>query len=554
MNADLETDVIVAGAGPCGLVTALELGRRNIRTIVFNERPDTTPYPQAGATQARTMEHYRRLGVSERIRSAGLPPDYPTDVAYFTRFAAAEMSRFELPASRDAHALVRGMSGSWSAAELPHRCSQMYIERMLREEVERLPSVTLAFGRRVEAFSDLGDHVEVETTASDGAAIRYAARFLVGADGARSGVRRALGIGYEGQRTADRPFLAGQMYATYFRSAAVYDLIPHRRAWQYWAINPERRGMMLCLNGRDEFVHMTQLRPGEDPASLSDAAVKEIIRTAMGRPFELEIIAGSPWTAGLTLVAEKFQSGRVFMGGDAVHLFTPTGGLGYNTAVDDAVNLGWKLAAAVSGWGGPALLASYERERKPVAERNTGYARGFADSIGRMTVPADIEDDSGEGKTGREATGAYLLAHARAEFNIPGVTFGARYDGSPVIVPDGTAPPPDSASVYEPTACPGGRAPHAWLSDGRSLYDAFGFEFTLLRLAGGDDGAATIAGAARRRGIPLTVVDVSGEALRDLYEADLALIRPDQIVCWRGDRCPEDPDALLDQVTGTWAA
>ena len=340
------------------------------------------------------------------------------------------------------------------------------------------------------------------------------------------------------------------MYSVYFRSSEAYDLIPHRLAWQYWAINPERRGMMLALNGADEFVYVTQLRPGEDPAALSDADTKAFLHGAMGCAFELDIIARSPWTAGLTLVAERFQAHRVFLGGDAVHLFTPTGGLGYNTAVDDAVNLGWKLAAKVKGWGGEGLLGSFEREREPVARRNTAYARTFAQSIGGMKVPADLEEESEAGGNARTTMGQYLNAHARAEFNIPGITLGARYDESSLIVPDGTHPPLDSPSTYHPTACPGGRAPHAWLSDERSLYDALGFDFTLLKLGRGQSSADVIADAAQSRALPFTVVDVADERLRDLYEADLALIRPDQIVCWRGNRLPADVNDLLDQVTG----
>ncbi len=548
-SEDLDADVLIAGGGPCGLVLAIELGRRGIRTVLFNDRPDTTPHPAAGASQARTMEHYRRLGFVHRLRAAGLPPDYPTDVAYFTRFTGRELSRFQLPASADAAKQTRTLSGSWSVAELPHRCAQMYIERILRDEAEKLPSVTLHFGSRVSSFTDLQDHVEVEVIASSGAGERHTASYLVGAEGARSPIRKQLDISYVGERNTDRPFLAGQMYSTFFRSPEVYDLIPHARAWQYWAINTERRGMMLAVDGEGGFVYMTQLRPGEDPTTLSDDFIKGLICAALGRQFALEIITRSPWTAGLMLVAEKFQQGRVLLGGDAVHLFTPTGGLGYNTAVEDAVNLGWKLAGAVKGWGGPALIASYERERKPVALRNTNYARVFAESIGRFTVSAEIEEDSEAGEAARRTAGEYLLNHAKAEFNIPGITLGARYDGSPLIVSDGTDAPPDSASIYEPTACPGGRTPHAWLSDGRSLYDALNFEFTLLQLAAGAR-SDLILRAATESGIPLALLDLSGENLRDLYQADLVLIRPDQIVCWRGDAPPSNSAELLAQVTG----
>ena len=427
------------------------------------------------------MEHYRRLGFAGRIRAAGLPSDYPTDVAYFTRFTRYELARFELPSSGQTQQLVRGLSGSWSAAELPHRCSQMYVERILREEAERLASVTLNFGWRATGFADRGDRVEVEVLSDTGTQSSFTAKYLVGADGPRSEIRKKLGIGYRGEANRDRPFLAGLMYSIYFFAPQLYDVIPHRKAWQYWAVNPERRGLMLALDGRGSFVFMSQLRPDENPDSLPEAFARSLVHGGMGKEFEFQIVQRSHWTAGLTLVAERFQAGRVFLAGDAVHLFTPTGGLGYNTAVEDAVNLGWKLAAAINGWGGPFLLDSYEHEREPVARRNTGFARMYAESVGRFTVPAEIEADSDAGTESRSAMSEYLNRHARAEFDIPGITLGVRYDDSPIIARDGTEPPPDSPNIYRPSACPGGRAPHAWLSDGRSLYDAFGFEFTLLR-------------------------------------------------------------------------
>jgi 2-polyprenyl-6-methoxyphenol hydroxylase-like FAD-dependent oxidoreductase len=545
----LDAAVIIAGGGPCGLVLANELGRRGIATLLLNDRPTTSPHPQANATQARTMEHYRRLGFVRRIRQLGLPADYPTDVTYFTRFTKHEIARFELPAAGRAEDLVKQMSGSWSAAELPHRCSQMYIEKILYDEAQRLRSVDLRFGWKLVDFSASADRVEVEVVNAAGERKKFSAAYLVGCEGPRTEVRRKLGYAMRGEAGKARPFLGGRMHALYFRAPGLYSILPHKKSWQYWAVNCERRGTMAALDGVQEFVFMTQIRPTEDAENISDAEAREMFSLCLGRPCEIELLARSNWTAGLTLVAEKFAQGRVFMAGDAVHLFTPTGGLGYNTAVEDAVNLGWKLAAVVRGWGGPKLLASYEPEREPVARRNTGFARGFADSIGNLVPPANIEDESPAGEAARREVGAALNRHAREEFNIPGITFGARYDGSPIIAGDGTAPPPDAANVYRPTACPGGRAPHAWLADGRSLYDTLGFEFTLLQLRRGADVAPLLAAAASR-GVPLAVTENFSEALRDLYEADLALIRPDQIVAWRGNRLPADPASLLARVTG----
>src|SRR5262249_8345765 len=254
----------------------------------------------------------------------------------------------------------------------------------------------------------------------------------------------------------------------------------------------------------------------EKPEQITDAQAKLMFQAALGTNLDVDIVARSTWNAGYTLVAEKFQRGRMFVGGDAAHLFTPTGGLGYNTAVEDAANLGWKLAAVLKGWGGHGLLASYEFERQAIAKRNTKYARGFADSVGLFVPPPELEEDSSAGEAARRHASEHFNHHARFEFNIPGITFGGRYDGSPIIISDGTIPPPDTANTYQPTACPGGRPPHLWFDGARSLYDSFGFEFTLLRLGKQPPSATAFTTAAQSLGVPLTVVDVANDEARDL--------------------------------------
>jgi hypothetical protein len=266
----------------------------------------------------------------------------------------------------------------------------------------------------------------------------------------------------------------------------------------------------------------------------------------MGLKLDFEILSLDTWVAGHALVSEKLGLGRVLIGGDAAHLFTPAGGLGYNTAVEDAVNLGWKLAAVLNGQAAPALIDSYPYERRKVAVRNTGYARGLASSIGDFLPDPALEDAGPEGEAARATAGEYLNGHARREFNIPGITLGGRYDGSPVIIGDGAQLPLDAANHYEQTASPGGRAPHIWLADGRSLFDTFGFDWTLLDFTGT---GATFVQEARLRGLPLTVVSDLPEAVHSLYGADLALIRPDQIVAWRGSG-DQDPSAIFATVTG----
>ncbi len=550
----IQTDVIIIGGGPTGMVLAHELGRRGVRAVLFDDKPDTSILPAANATQARTMEHFRRLGLADEMRSQGLPADYPTDVTYWTRYSKHELARFELPASRDARAMIKTMSGSWSAAELPHRCSQMYIERILKDRAAQLPSIDLRFGWRVEAFEDHGSHVTAagvslkngsgSQRAPQAASARFQARYLVGCDGPRSMVRKQLGISYAGEGGKKRDFMGGQMHAIHVRAPGLYDFLNQKRAWMYWAFNPERRAFMAAINGVDEFVFHTQLRE-EDGEHVSDADAQAMFCQALGANLDVAFLARLSWKAGFTLVAERYAAGRVFMAGDAVHLFTPAGGLGYNTGVEDAVNLGWKLAHVIKGWSPATLLDTYEGERQPIAVRNTGFARKFADSLGLFAPHAQIEEDSARGAALRAEAGDYFNRHSRAEFNIPGITFGGRYDGSPLIVADGTAPPADEPNRYEATACPGGRAPHAWLADGASLYDRFGFEYTLLALRGG--GAGAWAQAAGARGIPLTTLVLDSDDLRDAYGADYALIRPDQVVAWRGDSLPDD--TVLDRVT-----
>jgi hypothetical protein len=313
------------------------------------------------------------------------------------------------------------------------------------------------------------------------------------------------------------------------------------------AFNPERRCFMPAVDGHGEFAFHTQLRPHENENQVTEEEAVAMVQETIGLPLRVEVLARAPWTAGHSLVAEEFSRKRIFLGGDAAHLFTPTGGLGYNTAIEDAVNLGWKLAAVLKGIATPALLESYEAERRALALRNTAYAKGFADSLGNPVPSPEIEQDTPAGEAARRRAGEYYAAHGRAEFNIPGITFGGRYDGSPAIVSDGTAPPPDRPNEYVPTACPGGRPPHLWLADGRSLYDCFGFEWTLLRL-----GAAAGAGfieSARQRSIEMRVVDLKIPEGRDLYAADLALIRPDHIVAWRGNS-DIGADAVLHCLTG----
>jgi len=546
----LEVDVLVAGGGPCGLMLANELGPRGVRCLVVDSKPGTAFNPQANATQARTMEHFRRLGFAHEIRALGLPADHPTDIAYFTRYAGHELARIQLPTAAQATVRIKTMTGSWSAAELPHRVSQKFVEQALRRRAQAWPSNDVRYGWSLREFHDDGDSVQAIVQPSEGGeAVEVKATFLIGADGARSFVRSGLGIEWGGVTGIQREFMGGKMFAIYLRSPAFLATLRHPKAWMYVAVNHQRRAFMASVDGIAEYAFHAALHPGEDADNWTQEDARRVFAQAMGADIPIEILSMGTWLAGHALVAKRFRSGRVFIAGDAAHLFTPTGGLGYNTAVEDAVNLGWKLASVVQGRAPLSLLDSYEAERRPVAERNTGFARRFADSVGLFRARAELDEDTPGGEAERKLAAQHLNEHARLEFNIPGVTFGGRYDGSPLIAGDGTAPPPDEPNRYVHTANPGGRPPHVWLDDGRSLFDLFHKEWTLLVLGEQETPHARFESAARDRSIDLKVVRLPAGSIRDLYEAPLALIRPDQIVAWRGSNA-DDADAVLAKVTG----
>ncbi|WP_186084904.1 FAD-dependent monooxygenase [Burkholderia gladioli] len=534
----LDCDVIIVGGGPVGLFLAAELGQRGVSVELFDAKDGTSRHPAANANSARTMEHFRRIGIASRVRSLGLPADYAPDIAYFTSIAGHELARLPQPTSREAVEWARGHAFTWPTPEPPHRCSQLYVEPVLLEAARSHAACRVHFSSRVVGFEQHEDRVlaTVELDAVEGreAATRtVSARYLIGCDGPRSFVRKSLGIRFEGMAGERREFMGGQMDAVYFHAPELYRASRRPPAWQYWTFGPRQRALVIAVDGAGDFIMNVQLRDGE-AADAQD--VRARIAEAIGAEVPFELKSRSTWTAGFALVAERFSERRIFLAGDAAHLFTPTGGLGYNTGIDDAANLAWKLEAMVKGLAGEALGASYEAERRPAALRNTAFARGFADGIGHVSLPAAAYEASAAGEAARAAIGEYLAFHARAEFVIPGVHLGTRYEASPLVEAEPGAAPPDAANLYLPSARAGHRAPHVWLADGASLYDRLGPGFTLL--CTGAEGAAFDPQAVQRaaRALPqLAVLRLDDEAeLAQVYQARYVLIRPDQHVAWRG--------------------
>ncbi len=542
--------VVIVGGGPVGMVLAINLAALGVRSVIVNTETSSRWHPKGNTHNARTMEHYRRLGIAKALRKVGLPADHPTDVAYFTTLNGWELARHPLPSEREKMARLAEAGPTDQVPEPLFRANQMYVEAELFRHVMTLPQIDARYGWRCVAIAEQGGgkfDITLEEVAS-GRREELAPTYLVGCDGGHSIVRRWLGIAYQGERPTEQAYGGGATCSTHVKAPALHDRVlkKHKPCWQHWVVNPRVRGLIQSLDGTSDFLFNTRIKTIDEPPDPNYIA--RTFLACVGEEVPFSFVGHFPWTAGQAAVADRFGQGNVWLAGDAVHLFTPTGGFGMNTGIDDAANLGWKLAAMVQGWGGPHLLASYASERRPIAFRNTGMAKRFSVDLGAAPVDPAMLEDTAAGAAARARTGAFFAGFGE-EFASIGIQLGARYDGSPIVVPDGTAPPPDDPIHYTPSACPGGRAPHLFMPDRSSLFDHLSPGFTLLRLRGHCDVSA-FAAAANARKVPFSTFDVPLAEGRELYGADLALIRPDQHVAWRGNHLPPDCDALLAWVTG----
>ena len=541
------TPVLISGGGPVGLVLSIELAWRGVPSIVLNTEPTTAVHPQGNTHNSRTMEHYRRLGIADRVRAVGLPPEFTTDISYLTRFTGHEFARIPMPSSAEKQRRIAEQDMSFLTPEPIHRSSQFYVEPELFAHAETLDGIDLRFGWELIDFTQYADRVESTIRHSEtGDPETIVSKWLAGCDGAQGYTRRALDIPYRGEGGDEVAFFIGKMLSVYIDAPGIHDVMSMEPAWQYWTVNNDARTCIVTLDAKGKFVVLAKYPDSGEP---DEAEIIRDIQDAFGAEIDIEVISIRQWTAGNALVADRYGDGRVQLAGDAVHLFTPTGGFGMNTGVEDAVNLGWKIAAVHHGWAPDALLDTYEGERRPIGIRNTQSSRKLASDVATIQVPTALEDETAEGQKARADLGRHLSGFTE-EFASLGIQLGARYDASPLIANDGTEPPPDSPVEYVPTACPGGRAPHLWLNDGASIHDRFGKWFTLVKFGSASIDTAAFAAAAEALDVPLDIVDVAEKAARDLYACTFALIRPDHHVAWRGDSLPADTEALMRQVSG----
>ncbi|WP_424139551.1 FAD-dependent monooxygenase [Roseomonas chloroacetimidivorans] len=536
--------VLIAGAGPVGLSLAMDLAWRGVPSVILDPNRTINPHPRAISIGVRTMEHYRRMGIAEDVIDAGVPRDRALDVVYVTRILDREIYRFEIPSIQDLATrgpeLARGTPELAASPYYKTWTAQTPLEAVLRRQLAARPQVGMRLGWRLESFrEDPGSVEAIIVEDGTGERQRITGSYLVGCDGAASVVRKQLGIRLEGQGTL------GAARGVYFRAPELDRRLGRRPGVMYWVLAPDSAGVVYTIDGGGEWVlNRYYQQENELPAD-----PRVMVQRALGETIEVEILSDQNWLPR-QLVAERYGSRRVFLAGDACHLFVPTGGFGMNTGIGDAVDLGWKIAAVLEGWGGPDLLSTYEAERRPIGIHNTLEAADNYFRSGELFADiGDIEEDGPRGEATRARVAAKLPTKLK-HFAPIGVHLGYRYTASPLIIPDGTPEPPHEAAAYTPTARPGHRAPHLWLRPGQSTLDLFGRGFTLLNLGEDESVSREFLAAAAARGMPLAVAAIADGEVRRLYQRRLVLVRPDGHVAWRGDTLSGAAGPLLDRVRG----
>jgi 2-polyprenyl-6-methoxyphenol hydroxylase-like FAD-dependent oxidoreductase len=545
-TSKIETRVLVVGAGPVGLTLAVDLASRGIAVVVVEtRRPGEPPSVKCNHVSSRSMEVFRRLGLAQKLRDAGLPADYPNDCAYRTTTTGIELSRIPIPCRRDRYTASDGPDTGWPTAEPPHRINQIYMEPVLFAHAAAMDNLVILNRTAFEDFSEQDRGIIATVRSLDtGAACEIHAEFVVGCDGARSAVRKAIDATLQGTPVIQR------VQSTYIRAPKLLDLMGPL-AWMTLSLNPRRCGTVVAIDGRENWlVHNHLNREDETFESVDrDWSIRAIL--GVGPEFEYEILSKEDWV-GRRLVSDRFRKGRAFVCGDAAHLWIPYAGYGMNAGIADATNLAWLLAAVLQGWADPAMLDAYEAERLPITEQVSRFAMDMAGKVlgQRRAVPDEIETPGPGGDAVRQRVGQSAYDLNVQQYCCGGLNFGYFYDASPIIVYDGESQPSYTMADFTPSTTPGCRVPFHTLPDGSPIYDAFGPGYTLLR-RDRDVAVAPFVKAMRGDGVPIEVVDLQmHDDNNDTYDRKLILVRTDQHVVWRGDSIPDRPQSLIDTLRG----
>ena len=512
------TSVIIVGAGPVGLGLACDLGQRGVDCILIEKRDGAINVPKQSMVSARNMEFCRRWGIAQTVRTAVWPESHSRDFVYLDSMRGKELLRFKVPSF-----------AQWDKRDFTPEtacpCPQIYFDPILSKHARAFPSVELAYNTRLEGFIQGDDEVIVYVTdLTTETTRRLQAQYLVGCDGPSGTARELLGIGIEGLGAI------AHSVNLFFRSTELASC--HDKGWARFYRVIDESGCwaeLIPIDGKE----LWRLTVFDQPLSAADPDF--LLRKLTGGAFAYEMLNVSPWERR-DYVARSYGYGRIFIAGDAAHECSPTGGIGMHTGLEEVVNLGWKLAAMTEGWGGPALLASYEAERRPIAVRNVELATRSFNAL--AAIPGWHE-----GTTDWKANPAWLSVPEHMKLSYC-------YENSPICVPDGTPAFEADPKQFVPTTRPGARAPHSWMADERSTLDLFGDGFVLLRLGEGPPAVAPLLDAAAERHVPLREVVIADPDIAAIYERPLVLVRPDGHVAWRGHECPADAAAVVDCVRG----
>jgi 2-polyprenyl-6-methoxyphenol hydroxylase-like FAD-dependent oxidoreductase len=540
MTAVMDSQVLIVGGGPVGLTLAIDLGRRGVRCTLVEQKEAPEFLPKMERCNARSMEIFRRLGIADRVREAGLRADIPMDVFIVLSLAEPPLVHLPYPSVEQARVEIRACNDGSLPLEPYQLISQYTLEPLLKTIAESLPSVTARYGCKLESFMQDEDSVTARVTLADGTSGAIRAAYLAGCDGGSSTVRKQLGINLRGE------YNILELRQALYRCDELFDRIPIGNGpgrGRHYHVADGKTTFLIMQDSMRHFTLHAVVERDEDMNALFEQTV--------AIPVRYEMLSCNPWRQNL-LLADRYRDGRVFLAGDAAHLVIPTGGLGMNTGVGDAIDLSWKLAATLAGWGGPALLASYEIERRQVGERNVGASRyaSFGRRKWRAQYRPNIRDCTPEGAATRENLVRVAEVEQRKSNEMIGAELGYRYVDSPIVcdIPGG---PEHRFRAYEPTSWPGARLPHTWLADGTPMQDRIALEgYTLLRLGQTRASTSGLEEAMRGSGAPLTVRDVPDEAPREVYGHDLLLVRPDLHIVWRGNHPPEDPGDVARTATG----
>lgn len=531
-----DDEVLIVGGGPVGLTLAIDLGQRGVCCTLVDQRPEPAFLPKMERCNARTMEHFRRLGIADRIRDAGYDASLPMDVFIVTRLIDPPLLHHPYPSVDELKARAAESNDGSQPLEPYQLISQYTLEPLLKSIAEQTPGVTVRFGHRMVGFEQHDDHVAAHIDGPDGASTTIRATYLVGCDGGGSTVRKALDIELRGE-----PDIL-QLRQALFRCDDLYDRIPIGKG-RHYHVADDRATFLIVQDDRRHFtLHSIVDR---------DEEMEEVFERTVGFPIEYETLYVGSWTQRLML-ADRYQAGRVLLAGDAAHLVVPTGGLGMNTGAGDAMDLAWKLAGTLQGWGGRGLLDAYELERRAVGERNVEASRQASRGrrAWRATYTPDVWEDSPAGQRARAHLAEVADREQRKSNDLLGIELGYRYIGSPLILDEDTEGPPHDSFQYVPTARPGARLPHVWLDDGTALHDHLGSGYTLIRQTGAPGSADELTAEFASIGAPFEVVEIDSRPARRVFEAEQILVRPDLHVVWRGDRLPDDAEHLVAVATG----